>query len=281
MATHILTLSCADAPGIVAKVSTDIFEIGGNILDNAQFGDAPSGQFCMRTTFSCAEENPEVLRAQFQQRTGVLGGVLRIHRLDRRQRLVIMVSKLDHCLLDLLYRWRSNELKVDIEAIVSNHRDLESLVRGFGLDFHFIPVSADTKQQAETRLRSILAERNVDLVVLARYMQILSDDLCTHLVGQAINIHHSFLPAFKGAGPYQQAWQRGVKLIGATAHYVTTDLDEGPIINQGTERVNHAATPADLATIGRDVERIVLSGAVRAHVEGRVFLLGNRTVVFP
>ena len=278
---HVLRFACPDAPGIVAGVAADIAACGGNILENAQFGDPASNLFCMRTRFECEHDDPQAVHERLQPRAAALGATLSVRSETDRSRVLLMVSKHDHCLHDLLYRWRANELRVDIAGVVSNHPDLESFVAGFGLDYVHVPVTAATKPEAEARLLELVADRGVDLVVLARYMQILSDELCVALQGRAINIHHSFLPGFKGARPYHQAWRRGVKLIGATAHYVTTDLDEGPIIDQDTARVTHAHTAEQMTIIGKDVERVVLSRAVQAHVEGRVFLLGDRTVVFP
>lgn len=280
MPTHILTLSCPDAPGIVAGVASDILAAGGNIVENAQFGDPASGMFCMRTRFECPENDAATIERSMSDRATRLGAELRVRREDERTRVLIMVSRHDHCLVDLLYRWRARELAVDIVAVVSNHPDLADFVGGFGLEYVHIPVTAETKAAAEARLFEIVERGRVDLVVLARYMQVLSDDACARLRGRAINIHHSFLPGFKGARPYHQAWARGVKLIGATAHYVTPDLDEGPIIDQDTARVTHAHTAEQMTIIGKDVERVVLSRAVQAHVEGRVLLLGDRTVVF-
>ena len=237
--------------------------------------------FCMRTRLECDHDDSEAVRERLQSRATALGASMTVRSESHRARVLLMVSKHDHCLHDLLYRWRANELRVDIAGVVSNHPDLEAFVAGFGLDYLHVPVTAATKVDAEAQLLDIVADRRVDLVVLARYMQILSNNLCAALEGRAINIHHSFLPGFKGARPYHQAWQRGVKLIGATAHYVTGDLDEGPIIDQDTARVTHAHTAEQMTIIGKDVERLVLSRAVQAHVEGRVFLLGDRTVVFP
>lgn len=281
MVTHILRFACPDRPGIVAGVASDLVAIGANILDNAQYGDETSGIFCMRTRFSCAIDSSDEIASHLQARVSDLGGEMSVVRSDHRPRLLLMVSKHDHCLHDLLYRWRANELRVDIAGVVSNHPDLAEFVAGFGLDYLHVPVTATTKPEAEAQLLAVVEDRRVDLVVLARYMQILSDELCLALRGRAINIHHSFLPGFKGARPYHQAFERGVKLIGATAHYVTVDLDEGPIIVQDTARVNHSHTAEDMTVIGKDVERLVLSRAVQAHVEGRVFLLGDRTAVFP
>ncbi|MDQ3351774.1 MAG: formyltetrahydrofolate deformylase, partial [Actinomycetota bacterium] len=205
---------------------------------------------------------------------------LRVRREDRQPRALILVSKYDHCLIDLIYRWNVGELGADIALVVSNHRDLGDTVAHYGIEFAHLPVTTETKAEAEEALLDLVDRHRIDIVVLARYMQILSGGLCAQLAGRAINIHHSFLPGFKGARPYHQAWQRGVKVIGATAHYVTADLDEGPIIDQDVARVWHSHTPEQLAIIGRDIERVVLSRAVKAHAEGRVFLLGDRTAVF-
>lgn len=281
MTNFLLTLSCPDRPGIVASIATGIADLGGNIVENSQFGDPASEQFCMRTRFSCDLDDAAVLQEKLAPRAHALDARFAVRREDARSRVLIMVSKHDHCLVDLLYRWRAEELCVDVVGVVSNHPDLGEFVRGFGLDFVHIPVTPERKTEAEAELVALIERREVDLVVLARYMQILSDELCRRLAGRAINIHHSFLPGFKGARPYQQAWQRGVKLIGATAHYVTSDLDEGPIIDQDTARVTHAHDADQMRIIGKDIERLVLSRAVQAHVDGRVFLLGARTVVFP
>lgn len=262
-------------------MAADLVDVGANILENAQFGDETSGIFCMRTRFTCAIDSADEIAAQLRPRADDLAAEMSVVRADHRPRLLLMVSKHDHCLHDLLYRWRANELKVDIAGVVSNHPDLDAFVSRFGLDYVHIPVIPESKSEAEAALLEIIDERRVDLVVLARYMQILSDDLCAALAGRAINIHHSFLPGFKGARPYHQAFARGVKLIGATAHYVTADLDEGPIIAQDIAHVNHSHDAEELTVIGKDVERLVLSRAVQAHVEGRVFLVGDRTVVLP
>lgn len=276
----ILTFSCPDRSGIVAKVSTGLADLGANIIDNQQFGDRTTNTFCMRTTFESTYTDSDVVASLLASAVEDLDGQLVVRRQTDKPRLLIMVSKHDHCLVDLLYRWRAGELDVDIPIIVSNHNDLETFVRGFGIEFHHIPVTKATKPDAERQMLELVTDYNIDVVALARYMQILSDELCSELAGRAINIHHSFLPGFKGAKPYHQAWDRGVKLIGATAHYVTADLDEGPIIDQGVERVSHNQSAEDLVIIGKDIERLVLSRAVKAHAEGRVFLLGERTVVF-
>ena len=277
---HILTLSCPDRPGIVASIAQGLYELGANIVDNAQFGDEPSGLFCMRTRFEVGRDATDV-EAELRPRATALSAVMRVRRIDEHPRVLVMVSKHDHCLVDLLHRWSAGELPVDISLVVSNHPDLEPIVAAAGIDFEHVPVTPATKPDAEARLVQLVEERAIDLVVLARYMQVLSDDLCAGLSGRAINIHHSFLPGFKGARPYHQAWDRGVKLIGATAHFVTAELDEGPIIDQDVARVTHAVTADDMVVLGKDLERIVLSRAVKAWAEGRVFLAGKRTVVLP
>lgn len=280
MATHILTLQCPDRPGIVASISEGLLGLGANIVENAQFGDEATSTFCMRTRFEVPIEHAAEIVAALAPRAESLGAHLTTRREDHRPRALIMVSTYDHCLLDLLYRWGTGELSVDIPVVVSNHTDLRATVAHHGIAFEHVPVTASSKADAEARLLDLVVRHEIDFVVLARYMQVLTPDLCRELAGRAINIHHSFLPGFKGAKPYHQAWQRGVKLIGATAHYVTDDLDEGPIIDQDVARVTHSHSPGQLTVIGRDIERVVLSRAVRAHAEGRVFLIGDRTVVF-
>ncbi|MDQ3738212.1 MAG: formyltetrahydrofolate deformylase [Actinomycetota bacterium] len=280
MATHILTLQCPDRPGIVASISEGLLLLGANIKENAQFGDEATSTFCMRTRFEAPIENADEIREALALRSAALGGDLTIRRDDHRPRALIMVSTYDHCLLDLFYRWGTGELSVDIPVVVSNHTELQSTVTHHDVAFEHVPVTSSTKLLAEERLLDLVTRHDIDFIVLARYMQVLSEGLCRGLAGRAINIHHSFLPGFKGAKPYHQAWQRGVKLIGATAHYVTDDLDEGPIIDQDVARVTHSNSPEQLTIIGRDIERVVLSRAVKAHAEGRVFLLGDRTVVF-
>jgi formyltetrahydrofolate deformylase len=280
MASHILTLVCPDRPGIVASIAEGLLALGANIVENAQFSDVPTTRFCMRTRFEAAvEDSGEILEA-LRGRAEALGADLRVRREDQRCRTLIMVSKYDHCLVDLLYRWRAGELQVDIPVVVSNHPDLGATVTGQGIDFEYLPITETSRAAAEDRVRELVQAHGVELVVLARYMQIISADLCRDMAGRMINIHHSFLPSFKGAKPYHQAWERGVKVIGATAHYVTPQLDEGPIIDQDVARVAHSHTPDQMVIIGRDLERQVLSRAVKAHSEGRVFLLGHRTVVF-
>ncbi len=275
----VLTLTCPDQPGIVRALSEGIVSVGGNILENAQFSDPVTGTFCVRTQFVAevpVEQAREAIGAELER----FGPALMVRPVDQRRRALILVSKFDHCLVDLLYRWQTAELPVEIPLVVSNHPDCREIVERAGIPFVHLPVSAGTKPAAEARLLELVDQHQVDVVILARYMQVLSDSLCRELSGRVINIHHSFLPGFKGAKPYHQAYERGVKLIGATAHYVTADLDEGPIIEQSVERVSHALGPEALVAIGRDVERVVLSRAVRLHAEDRVLLSGARTVVF-
>jgi formyltetrahydrofolate deformylase len=278
--SYVLTLSCQDRPGIVHAVSGFLLERGGNIEEAAQFNDHTTGLFFMRVQFTCAQLAHEDLRVQLKLFAEPFGMQWGLHPLAEPMRTVIFVSKEGHCLNDLLFRWRSGLLRLDIRAIVSNHRDFYQLAAGYNVPFHHIPVSKDTKAQAEERQLEIIRGENAELVVLARYMQILSDRMCTELSGKAINIHHSFLPSFKGARPYYQAHDRGVKLIGATAHYVTADLDEGPIIEQDVARVDHTDTVEDLTNVGRDTESQVLARAVKWHSEHRVLLNGHKTVVF-
>jgi formyltetrahydrofolate deformylase len=278
---YILTLSCPDKQGIVHAVSSYLFITGCNIVDSQQFGDPDSGLFFMRVHFSA--EPPvslEKLRASFTATGDAFRMDWEISSGDEKMRVLLLVSKFGHCLNDLLFRARSGALPVEIAGVVSNHGDFEELVGSYGVPFHYIPVTPDTKPEAEAALLRIVDEERVDLVVLARYMQVLSDDLCKALAGRAINIHHSFLPSFKGAKPYHQAHARGVKLVGATAHYVTATLDEGPIIEQEVVRVSHDVTPQKLVALGRDVECQALARAVKWHAEHRVLLNGSRTVVF-
>ncbi len=278
---YVLTLSCPDRPGIVHALTSALLQVDANITSSSQYGDADTGRFFIRTAFTSPLADVDHVRTKVAEGTAHLAAHITVRPSSDRCRTIVMVSQYDHCLVDLLYRWRIGELPVDITAIVSNHDVCREIAEQQGIRFVHIPVSADTKPAAEAALLDLVAETDSDLVVLARYMQILSADLCQALQGHAINIHHSFLPGFKGARPYHQAHARGVKLIGATAHYVTTDLDEGPIIEQDVVRVGHGHTPEHLAAIGRDVESRVLSSAVRAHAEGRIFLDGARTVVFP
>ncbi len=278
----VLTLSCPDQPGIVAQVTRLLFEHGANIEESQQFDDPRGGLFFMRIDVSMADgsDGLEDLRAAFAPLAERLGMTWEMWDATAPYRTLIMVSKFGHCLNDLLFRWRSGQLNIEIPAVVSNHPDMEPLVRSYGIPYHHIPITADTKPQAEARLRGLVADLGIDLVVLARYMQVLSDDLSRDLSGRIINIHHSFLPSFKGAKPYHQAFARGVKLVGATAHYVTADLDEGPIIEQDVVRVDHRMTAEDLVGAGEEVESRVLSRAVRWHAESRVLLNTDRTVVF-
>ena len=289
MITHseyILTLSCMDQRGIVHRVSGFLAEHGCNIIDSAQFGDAESRLFFMRMHFALEERtvSDALLRANFEALCSQLGMQGQLHDAAAKPRVMLMVSKIGHCLNDLLFRYKSGLLPVEIPAIVSNHMDFYQLAASYNIPFHHLPLAtgADeaTKLAQEARVLDIMATHKIDLVVLARYMQILSPGLCAALQGRAINIHHSFLPSFKGARPYAQAHRRGVKLIGATAHFVTGDLDEGPIIEQDVERVDHAMTVEELTAIGRDVECVVLARAVKWFVEHRILQNGDKTVVF-
>ncbi|WP_055714293.1 formyltetrahydrofolate deformylase [Streptomyces torulosus] len=280
MQRYVLTLRCPDQPGIVHALAAGVAEAHGNILESAQFSDPGTGIFTIRVSLETSEADTEKLRDELTLRLARFDPVLTVRPEEQRRRVLLMVSKFDHCLVDLLYRWDLGELPVDIPLIVSNHPDLEPVVKRYGIPFVHLPVTRDTKPEAEAELLRLVAEHQVDFVVLARYMQVLSDNLCRKLSGRVINIHHSFLPGFKGAKPYHQAHDRGVKLIGATAHFVTADLDEGPIIEQDVVRVGHRHTAPELVAIGRDVERIVLARAVRLHAEDRVVLTGSRTVVF-
>jgi formyltetrahydrofolate deformylase len=281
----ILTLACPEQRGIVHAVSSYLLEHGCDIIDNRQFGDRKTGRFFMRVHFVTdstlgAAADVSGLRDDFQTLAETYQMSWQLVGLDERPRVLIMVSKFGHCLNDLLYRWKMDQLKVELPVIVSNHRDLEEVATAAGIPFVHIPVTRDTKAAAEARLLEVVDEYKIDLVVLARYMQVLSDDVCKRLEGRAINIHHSFLPSFTGARPYHQAYDRGVKVIGATAHYVTPDLDEGPIIEQELIRVDHAHGPDEFVVIGRDAECLALARAVQWHVERRVLLNGSHTVVF-
>ena len=275
----ILTLSCPDKAGLVRAVSDWLFGLDCNILDSDQFRDVTSNTFFMRVHFE-GDRQIESLRSSFQQIASENTMAWGLWRRDRKLRVLVMVSKLDHCLVDLLYRTRSNELPIEIQLIASNHRAAYSIAAHNDIDFLHLPINSASKAGQESKLLREISERDIDLVVLARYMQILSPSFCEQLQGKMINIHHSFLPSFKGAKPYHQAAERGVKLIGATAHYVTPELDEGPIIEQGVERVDHRKTPVELVAAGRDIERIVLAKAVKYHAERRILLNGHRTVVF-
>ncbi|WP_234983296.1 formyltetrahydrofolate deformylase [Demequina sp. NBRC 110053] len=275
----ILSLSCPDRPGIVHAVSGMLAQHEGNITESQQFGDPDTGLFFMRVEFASSATRDE-LAAAVDELAGGFDMTWKLDVAGRRMRTIVMVSKAAHCVNDLLFRERAGTLPIDIAAVVGNHPTLAKLAEFYGKPFHHVPVTADTKPEAEARLLTLVDELDVELVVLARYMQILSPELSRSLHGKAINIHHSFLPSFKGARPYFQAHDRGVKLIGATAHYVTADLDEGPIIEQDVDRVDHTATPETLTALGADVERRALARAVRWHAEHRVLLDGHRTIVF-
>jgi formyltetrahydrofolate deformylase len=282
---YVLKASCKGVVGTNARISTFLAERGCYIMEMAQFDDVLTERFFVRTVFSSTRgTTPPIdeLKRAFDAEVSAAEEDLEweLHDTLTRPRVLLMVSKFDHCLDDLLYRHRTGELKMDVPAIVSNHPDLKPLADWHGIPFHHLPVTPDTKAAQEARLLEIVAETGADLVVLARYMQVLSKDLCEQLSGRAINIHHSVLPGFKGAKPYHQAHDRGVKLIGATAHYVTSDLDEGPIIEQAVERVDHTYRPEHLVAVGRDTECIALARAVRFHIEHRVFLNNYKTVVF-
>jgi formyltetrahydrofolate deformylase len=280
-AEFVLTLSCPDRPGIVHAVSGFLVERSANIVESQQFGDRLTDRFFMRIAFVTeAAAEADQLRTEFARVAEPFGMAFELWAATAPYRTLIMVSKHLHCLNDLLFRASTGALQIEIPAIVSNHPDAGALARSYGIDFHHIPVTPDTKAEAEARLIQLVDDTGAHLVVLARYMQVLSDDLCRRLSGRAINIHHSFLPSFKGARPYHQAFDRGVKLVGATAHYVTGDLDEGPIIEQDVLRVDHGYDQDQLVSAGRDVEAQVLSRAVRWHSESRVLLNGERTVVF-
>jgi formyltetrahydrofolate deformylase len=277
----ILTLSCPDQPGIVSRVAAALFERGANILDAQQYDDEETGRFFMRVVFDPGQGDPAALQAAITSLGEALSMDWRLRDPKAKRRVMILASQQDHCLADLIWRWRQGELPMEITAVVSNHpastyphTDLK------GIAFHHLPVTAETKPEQEAQLWDLIQQTRTDLVVLARYMQVLSDDLSAKLAGRCINIHHSFLPGFKGAKPYHQAHARGVKLIGATAHFVTADLDEGPIIEQDVERISHRDTPKALVRKGRDIERRVLARAVRWALEDRVLLNGWKTVVF-
>jgi formyltetrahydrofolate deformylase len=283
---YILTLSCLDQRGIVHRVSGFLAEYGCNIIDSAQFGDAQSRLFFMRVHF--AAEDASIGDKSLREKFGALAASMQMNWQLRdarnKPRLLLMVSKIGHCLNDLLFRYKTGLLPVEISAIVSNHTDFYQLAASYNIPFHHLPLAAgassEMKRAQEQRIMEIIKANDIDLVVLARYMQILSPEICAELKGRAINIHHSFLPSFKGAKPYYQAHDRGVKLIGATAHFVTSDLDEGPIIEQDVERVDHSMDPETLTAIGRDVECVVLARAVKWFVEHRVLLNGHKSVVF-
>ncbi|MVA25063.1 formyltetrahydrofolate deformylase (plasmid) [Agrobacterium vitis] len=277
-----LTVTCPSKRGIVAAITTYLAQSGCNITDSSQFDDSETGNFFMRISFR-SETGADVatLHEGFVEPAKLFGMTYAFHDETEKMKVVIMVSRFGHCLNDLLYRWRIGALPIDIVAVISNHIEYQKVVVNHDIPFHYVNVTKANKGEAEARQLAIINETDADLVVLARYMQVLSDEMCRKMSGRIINIHHSFLPSFKGANPYKQAYERGVKLIGATSHYVTADLDEGPIIEQDTIRVTHAQSPDDYVSLGRDVESQVLARAIHAHIHRRVFLNGNRTIVFP
>ncbi len=279
---YILTLQCPNQPGIVARVTEKLFSAGGNIVEAHQFDDIETQRFFARIVFTVAETVDSIaLQSTLAPVADHFGMDWAIIPRDRKRKVLILVSKFDHCLVDLLYRMRIGELPMNVVGVISNHpRETYSAVDLGDLAFHYLPITKETKPDQEAQIKAIVEESGAELVVLARYMQILSDDLAEYLSGRCINIHHSFLPGFKGAKPYHQAHRRGVKLIGATAHYVTADLDEGPIIEQDIERISHHDTPEDLVRKGRDIERRVLARAVAFHLEGRAFANDAKTVIF-
>ncbi len=280
MPAYILTITCPDGPGIIHAVSGALLEFGANVLEQEQYSDLETNLFFARTKFESHVEDVDRMCEVIAERTSAFNTRVGLRLESSHRRALILVSQYDHCLLDLLYRCDAGEMPLDIVGIVSNHETCRPIAQRYVLPFHYLPVTADNKAEQEARMLALVEQESVDLVVLARYMQILSDATCQQLSGRLINIHHSFLPGFKGARPYHQAHARGVKLIGATAHFVTSDLDEGPIIGQEVERVDHRFTADVLAEIGRDVERLALSRAVRLFAQDRVFLNGQRTVVF-
>lgn len=280
MSRFVLVVQCVDRPGIVHATTGAILNLQGNILESHQYRDELSGVFVLRVTFETKVGSKDEVNSAIAQALSGYEPSLRLRDETERYRVLLMVSKIDHCLIDLLYRHQIGELNVEIPLVVSNHPDLETLVTSYGISFKHVPVSKESKPNAEAELLRLINEHDIDLVVLARYMQVLSDDLCQKMRGRVINIHHSFLPGFKGAKPYLQAYERGVKLIGASAHYVTGDLDEGPIIEQDVVRVGHSHSAQDLQALGRDVERRVLAKAVKMHIEDRLVVVNNRTIAF-
>ena len=282
MSKIILTVACPVRSGVVSAISTYLAERGCNIHDSSQFSDIENDRFFMRLSFVSEQGvTQEALSDGFAEIAARLGADFAFHDPSEKMKVVIMVSRFGHCLNDLLYRWRIGALPVDIVAVISNHMDYQKVVVNHDLPFHCIKVTKQNKPEAEAAILRVVEDTGADLIVLARYMQILSDEMCRKMSGRIINIHHSFLPSFKGANPYKQAFERGVKLIGATSHYVTADLDEGPIIEQDTIRVTHAQSADDYVSLGRDVESQVLARAIHAHIHRRVFLNGDKTVVFP
>lgn len=282
MSSHVLTVTCPSKRGIVAAISGKLAELGCNITDSAQFDDPGTDQFFMRVSFvSEIGLTQDDLATGFAPVAAAFDMHWAIHDEAQKMKVVIMVSRFGHCLNDLLYRWRIGALPIDIVAVISNHMNYQKLVVNHDIPFHCIKVTTENKPEAEAAILQVVEDTGAELIVLARYMQILSDRMCQKMSGRIINIHHSFLPSFKGANPYKQAFERGVKLIGATAHYVTADLDEGPIVEQDTVRITHAQSSEDYVSLGRDVEAQVLSRAIHAHIHHRVFINGNKTVVFP
>ncbi|WP_339109589.1 formyltetrahydrofolate deformylase [Thioclava sp. GXIMD4216] len=282
MTKYCLTVTCPTQRGIVAAISGFLADKGCNITDSAQFDDLETGNFFMRVSFTSETGNDgDSLRSEFAETAKSFGMNFAFHDEATKMKVVIMVSRFGHCLNDLLYRARIGALPVEIVAVISNHMDYQKVVVNQDIPFHCIKVTKENKPEAEARIMQVVEEAGAELIVLARYMQILSDEMCQKMSGRIINIHHSFLPSFKGANPYKQAFARGVKLIGATSHYVTADLDEGPIIEQDTVRVTHAQSPEDYVSLGRDVESQVLARAIHAHAHRRVFINGSKTVVFP
>ena len=279
--THILTFYCKDQIGIVAKISSILAKYKCNIVESKQFTDTLNGNFFIRQSFILFEKTKiEDLRSSLNLLSSDLKGVHFLSEIDNKMDTVLLVSKFDHCLNDLLFRVRNNSLNINIKAIISNHKVAQEIAEFSNIPFHYLPVDKNNKNQQEQKIKKILYDNNIELIVLARYMQVLSESFTNEFEGKIINIHHSFLPSFKGAKPYHQAFERGVKVIGATAHYVTKELDEGPIIEQDTQEVDHEMMPDDLISIGRDIESRVLYRALKAHSEKRVFLNGKRTIVF-
>ena len=282
MKSFVLTVSCASTRGIVAAITPFLAEKGCNIVDSSQFDDFETGLFFMRLSFISEEGATEAeIRDGFAPIAQKFGMTWQVHDSESRMKVLLMVSRFGHCLNDLLYRARIGALPIDIVGVVSNHFEYQKVIVNHDIPFHHVQVTKENKPQAEARLMDIVEQSGAELIVLARYMQVLSDAICKKMTGKIINIHHSFLPSFKGANPYKQAFERGVKLIGATALYVTADLDEGPIIEQDVARITHAQSAEDYVSIGRDVESQVLARAIHAHIHHRVFINGNKTVVFP
>ena len=282
MKSYVVTITCKSTRGIVAAVTGYLAGLGCNIIDSSQFDDLGTGLFFMRLTFISEDgADQAVMEKGFGPIAEKFGMTWQVHDSAHRMKVLLMVSRFGHCLNDLLYRWKIGALPIDIVGVVSNHFDYQKVIVNHDIPFHHIKVTKENKPQAEARLMDVVEQSGAELIVLARYMQVLSDAVCKKMSGRIINIHHSFLPSFKGANPYKQAFERGVKLIGATAHYVTEDLDEGPIIEQDVARITHAQSAEDYVSIGRDVESQVLARAVHAHIHHRVFMNGNKTIVFP